>query len=364
MNILYIVTKADGGGAQKYVLELARHFGGGIAAGTENNELFQEARRLGLASYPLKHLKRNIHPWHDALAILEITDLIKKLQPGIVHLNSSKAGFLGSIAGKLAGKKIVFTAHGFFYFSRASVPVRLGYTALERFATLLRNRIITVSEEDYRLGKKYLNRSGDKLVAIHNSVSPIDFVSRDEARRILGVVPGKVACGTIAQYYDRKGLDILVRAVSLLPETLREKLQCVLIGDGPERQQLERLIAGHHLTDAVQLRGFIAQASSLLQAFDVFVLPSRREGFPYVLLEAMQGGLPIVATNVGGVSEALGDAGVLVPPDNPNELAKALTALIDDTDRRAALSQKALRRSQLFTLETMLSKTEKIYRSL
>src|SRR5665213_2048423 len=98
MKILYVITQADGGGAQKYVLALAKHFGGEIAAGTESMQLFEAARAAGIPTHPLKYLKRNINPLWDTLACFELLMLIRKLKPDIVHLNSSKAGFIGSLA--------------------------------------------------------------------------------------------------------------------------------------------------------------------------------------------------------------------------------------------------------------------------
>src|SRR5580700_5834833 len=124
MKILYVINQADGGGAQKYVLDMAEHFKGSIAAGTEASQLFDQAKKRGINTFPLRHLKRNISPWHDLAAIFEIKKLILTERPDIIHLNSSKAGFLGSVAGRLAGVKVVFTAHGFFYFKNASWPVK------------------------------------------------------------------------------------------------------------------------------------------------------------------------------------------------------------------------------------------------
>src|SRR5258708_2724798 len=114
-KILYVITQADGGGAQKYVLSLAKHFGGEIAAGVENQELFADAQKLGVRVHPLRFLKRNIDFVWDILACFELIMLIKKLKPDIVHLNSSKAGFIGSIIKPLVGAKIIYTAHGFIF---------------------------------------------------------------------------------------------------------------------------------------------------------------------------------------------------------------------------------------------------------
>lgn len=115
MRILYVITQADGGGAQKYTLCLAKHFGGTVAAGNEAEKLFIDARRSGLTTFELKHLKRDVDPWHDVLAVWEIRQLIKSYNPDIVHLNSSKAGILGSFAAIGTKVKVVFTAHGFVF---------------------------------------------------------------------------------------------------------------------------------------------------------------------------------------------------------------------------------------------------------
>ena len=127
MRILYVITQADGGGAQKYTLALAKHFNGAIAAGNEAERLFIDAQRAGLKTFELTHLKRNINLWHDVLAVWEIRKLIKSYNPDIVHLNSSKAGILGSFACIGTKAKMIFTAHGFVFNEPLSLPVKNFY---------------------------------------------------------------------------------------------------------------------------------------------------------------------------------------------------------------------------------------------
>lgn len=364
MKILYIITSADGGGAQKYALDLACKFNGSIAAGTQGTELFESAKKLGAKTYPLKHLKRNINPWHDVLAIWEIYSLIRKENPDLVHLNSSKAGFLGSLAGKLAGVKVVFTAHGFFYFERSPWLIKIIYTFLERFASLYRNLIITVSEEDRKQALNHHLISPSKIQTIYNGIPKTKFLSKPEARKILGLSDQVLLLGNIAQLYDRKDIVTLIKAVDLIPENLKEKTNAVVIGEGPDRKQFEQLINEKQLNHLFFLPGYKPDAGSLLKALDIFVLSSRREGFPYVILEAMQAGLPIIATDVGGVKEALGEAGILVPPEDPAKLAEAIVNLVSNPGLRETLSAKALARSQNFTQEKMFEETEKVYKKL
>ena len=376
MKILYIITQADRGGAQKYVLCLARHFGGTIAAGNEAGQLFEAARNLQLTTYNLQHLKRNINPWNDLLAACEIRQLIKNLRPDIVHLNSTKAGILGSFAciGLKTGDwflngrqksnhpKIIFTAHGFIFNEPLNFAVKNFYLALEKIASGYRDFIITVSDADRDSALAYKLIAPNKITTIHNGIGQIEFLDKPQARAALKLPDDKIIIGTIANFYKTKGLDVLIKAVAMINEEIKSKIQVVIIGDGPEFGNWKLEIGNLQLENTIKLLGKIENAAKYLRAFDCFVLPSRKEGLPYTLLEAMQAGLPIVATNVGGNPEALNDAGILIEPENPQALADAILKLTNDKNLAAQLSAKALQKSAEFTEAQMLQKTESIYR--
>jgi glycosyltransferase involved in cell wall biosynthesis len=435
MKILYIITRADGGGAQKYVLALARHFGGSIAAGhstlrdeplgsdsksDEAERLFDLADGAGLQTYRLKYLKRGINLWNDFLACVEIRQLVKHLNPDIVHLNSTKAGILGSFACIGLKTKAVFTAHGFIFNEPLGFALKNFYLALEKIASDYRDFIITVSDADKNSALANNLIKPDKITTIHNGIGLIDFLTKDEARHTLklsddekpfsgtvdvsplpllssrakpnasedesrdpstprlhssvgmthprvepsGIMPSeenKIIIGTIANFYKTKGLDVLIKAMSLLDDNIKQKVHLAIIGSGPEFRNLELGIRNYGLEQTVKLLGKIDNTAQYLRAFDIFVLPSRKEGFPYALLEAMQAGLPIVATNVGGIPEALGDAGMLIKPENPKVLAGAIAYISQNQQKRTELSQKAPERSKLFTEEKMLAETKKVY---
>lgn len=382
MKILYIITQADGGGAQKYTLALARHFKGAIAAGQEAKQLFEDAKTTGLDVYPLKYLKRSIHPVFDCLALFEIISLIKKLKPDIVHLNSSKAGFLGSIAvglynlfsrlslspkisGRLkTGIRIIFTAHGFI-FNEPFLPItKWFFLILEKFASLFRDYIICVSDADKESALKHKLIDPAKISVIHNGLAPINFLTRDEAKKALGLRSDQAILGSIANFYKTKGLDILVDAISLLDKQFLNQIHLVIVGEGKERIFIEKKILEYELGPKITLIGKLSDAEKYLKAFDIFLLPSRKEGFPFVLLEAMQAGLPIIASKVGGIPEALEDAGLQVRAEDPKALAEAITKLLNDANLAAQFAQRAEQRSQLFTQEKMLGETKKIYEKL
>jgi len=361
MKILYIITQADGGGAQKYTLTLAKHFNGAIAAGNEAAKLFMDAQRSGLTTFELKHLKRNINPWHDVLAVWEIHKLIKSYKPDVTHLNSSKAGILGSFASILTKTKVVFTAHGFVFNEPLSVPTKTFYLALEKIASGYRDYIITVSEADRTsaLDNKIIN--GSKIAAIHNGIAQIPFLEQRQARAVLGLPDNKIIIGSVANFYKTKGLDVLINGIAKLEPTTKEKILCAIAGEGGERPALEKLILDLGLEKTVKLLGSRPELPQAIKAFNIFALASRKEGLPYTILEAMQAGLPIVATKVGGIPEAVQGAAVLVAPENPDELALALQSLLFNEAKQKELSQKALDRSKQFTEQKMLAETEEVY---
>lgn len=364
MNPLYIITQADGGGAQKYVLTLAGHFKGTIAAGKEAEKLFQDAAVIHVPVYKLRHLVRNIHPWHDLLAIFEIRALVKKLRPTIVHLNSSKAGFLGSLATVGLKTKVVFTAHGFIFNEPRSALAKNFYRILEKTASLRRDFIITVSAADYESALKNNLIDAKKIKTVHNGIGQINFLPRQDARKILGLDESKIIFGTLSNFYKTKGMDVLIDAVAVLDKKIFDDVQFCLFGNGPEQEQCALQIKNYRLEKTIILPGNIPNASSYLKAFDAFIIPSRKEGFPYALLEAMQAGLPIIASNVGGIKEALGEAGILTKAQDTGALSQAITQLITNPKLRTSLAESALQKSSAFTEEKMLAETKNIYQNL
>ncbi len=362
MNILYVITDSDGGGAQRYVLDLARRFRGAVASGGDG-PLLGAARAAGLKTFTVKNLKRAIDPVSDAFAVRELAGIIRAEKPDLVHANSSKAGGVAALACRLTKTPNVYTAHGFVFNEPLPAPVLGFYRFVERFASRFRDRIIAVSEADRMSALQNRICSEERITVVHNGIAPTPFFSRDQARELLGVPAGQLAAVTVANFYQTKGLDVLLAATAELPPAFRERLHWYVIGDGPLRNPLHEQIARARLHQ-VHLLGSYTEAARFLHGFDLFVLPSRKEGFPYALLEALAAGLPIVATDVGGCREAIGDAGVLVPPENPGELAAAVAELAADESRRKKLAAAALERSKQFTLERMAGETEAVYRQV
>ena len=168
--------------------------------------------------------------------------------------------------------------------------------------------------------------------------------------------------GSLGRLSPEKGYDVLVRALASL-----DGVRLVLVGDGPERADLLALAQDLGVADRLEITGWKVNARDYLGGFDVFVLPSRFEGLPLSVIEAMLAGLPVVATNVGSLSEAVLDdeTGLLIPPGDPAALAEALRSLLDDPERRRRMGERGLRfANERFTIEAMVRSYESLYEEL
>ena len=159
-------------------------------------------------------------------------------------------------------------------------------------------------------------------------------------------------------------MDVLIDAVSRLDKSTVDASRFVIIGSGPEKRNLELRIKNLELQTQVKLLGKINSASNYLRAFDAFILPSRKEGFPYTILEAMQASLPIITTSVGGNKEALGNSAEIIEPENTTALTEAILKIFTDSALRQHFSETSKKRSEQFTESSMLEQTNRIYNSL
>ncbi|MFH1173044.1 MAG: glycosyltransferase family 4 protein [bacterium] len=373
MKILYLITQSDFGGAQRYVFDLANNLKVNhqitIAAGpSASQELFSRLDKINVNYTKLKYLRRAINPFWDLLALLEIIRLIKKIRPEVIHLNSSKAGALGALAAKLLGvKKIVYTVHGFVFLEPMSIIKKQLYIFIEKFSARYKDYLITVSEADRQAGLDYRIAKSEKMITIHNGLdfSQLNFLPADEAKKELlkkKYDHQSLVIGTSANYYATKGLTYLVQAA---PEIIKEIPEAIfiLLGDGPERKKLEQLI-GKNKLEKYFILGYREKAVRYLKAFDLFTLPSVKEGLPYAILEAMAAGLPIVASAVGGIPEMIqaSQNGLLVKAKNPELLSKTIIGLLKNGPLSQKLGQQALTDvHDNFDLEVMVKKTEKLY---
>lgn len=382
IKILYIVTQAHWGGAQKYIWQLAcrlnpTKFEIAVAAGGKG-PLFEKLKQQSITTIQLKHLTRPVIPIKEIQAFWELYKLISRGGYDIVHLNSSKAGLLGSLAGRLAGaKRIVYTIHGSNFNFPYPSYIRLGLRIIERFASLFRDKIITVSHRDERLWLHHRLVPAAKLVTIHNGLL---FSKAYHDSSHLDIKPTIIKnCGlppdalneplilSLSNFYRPKALDVLIKAAHKIITTGGSKLYFILLGSGPKRKQLEALADQLGLKSHIFFCGHRENVFDYLSAADLMILPSLKEGCPYALLEAMVAGTPIIASKVGGVPEIVQHkkSAWLVPAGNPNALAIAIQFLLSDQQLCQRLQSSAQRRvKKYFNLNKMIARHQRLYNQL
>jgi glycosyltransferase involved in cell wall biosynthesis len=330
-RILLLITLAETGGAQTYVAGLLPALVGRfdvVVAAHGDGPLRDAALAAGARFIPLRHVRRDLHPGHDLLGLLELAVLMRRERPDIVHANSSKAGVLGRAAAALVGVPVrIFTVHGWAFKAYSGAASAL-YRWSDRLMAPLTTVTICVSEREREAGVAARTCNVERTVVIPSAV---DAVAAPLARHE-GEPPQILAVGRLAAPKDPV---TLVRALAEVdaPFTAR------IVGDGPDRPAVEAEIRAAGLAGAIELAGERRDVPQLLAGADVFVLSTQSEGAPLSILEAMAAGLPVVAAAVGGVPELIehGGTGLLVPPADPAALAAALERLLRDAGLRRAL---------------------------
>lgn len=359
LKILYVITQGHWGGAQRYVFDLSQYLKTTadveVAVGDEPNmELQQRLHEADIKIHQLKYLKRNINPLLDTLAVIELYKLFTKNHYHTIHLNSSKAGAIGATAAALIPKnkrpKIIYTAHGWVFVEPLSKMRLTLYKFIERITAKWKDIIICVSKmsKDDALQAKVGKNKKLIVIPIALEKQGLNFLPANSAREQLAKLAGitinnqeKILI-TIANYYGTKGLDVLLTALRPVIDKM-PYVHSIVIGDGPLKDNLFTLQQKLNLQNNVHFIGAIPQAYKLLRGADIFVLPSRKEGLPYAILEALTAGLPIIATEVGAIPNVLGNgrAGLIISPGAPGDLTKAIISLLTDNQLKEKLSSAA-----------------------
>ena len=355
-RVMYMITRAEHGGAQSHVLDLVRgfrhEFDLSVAVG-EEGFLTDACRAESVPVHLIPHLEREIRPWSDARALSETLDLLRAEQPDLIHAHTWKAGFIGRMAAHLRGIPSIYTVHMWHFGPELPHSWRLFGPALERAAARWSERTITVSHSGSEVGQRYRIGPPSRMVAIHNGIGDSPQRVRHGGNRVPVVV-------MVARFTSLKDHETIVRAFAELKVPARLQL----VGGGPTRAATERLAAELGIADRVEFPGDRDDVSHLLSRADIFVLASKLDNLPISILEAMRAGLPVIASNVGGISELVvhGETGLLVPPFAVSPMVEALRELLADPGRRARLGWCGRRRYETsFSLTRMIERTRAVY---
>jgi glycosyltransferase involved in cell wall biosynthesis len=371
-KILYLITKSNWGGAQRYVYDLATAldknlFEPVVAMGGEG-VLSEMLHNAGVRIIILDEMKNKLSLTQARKAASELRRVLKVERPDVLHVNSSTAGLIGALVGHTTRvPTIIFTAHGWAFNEDRSLPQRLLLKALHYVTVMLSDRTIAVS----RAIVSQMNWPGaQRKMKVINPGRTIGVTyERTEAREKLIGFCHELApfqndtwLVTIAELHPIKRHLVLLDAFRQLPTT-DGPLRLILIGEGKERERIETYIATHHLEGRVILTGNITEAARFLKAFDLFVLASKSESYGYVLHEAGLAGVPIIATNVGGIPDIIDNhrTGLLVPPDNAPALETAIHSLLTNTTQTVAYATALQEELRGRSVAKMARQTEGLY---
>ncbi|HBC74293.1 MAG: hypothetical protein A2008_06440 [Candidatus Wallbacteria bacterium GWC2_49_35] len=377
LNILYLITSSDVGGAQKHLTSLVNYFiskDHQVRVATSPGEPMNSTlKKLGVMPVVLNHLQKSINPFKDLLTFYDISKLLIENNFHIIHCHSTKAGILGRIAAFFAGVPVkVFTAHGFVFHDGMNPVKKYMCVLAEKIGGFFSDAIITVSRADYIKAVKYRIAPKTKLRLIHNGIGPQAFAAvasensgrRNELRARYGAGEGDLLIGSVGRLVHEKSYSTAIRAFARLVQKRGDAVM-LIAGEGYEREKLQALIKKLGLEGKVILTGEVAAVSEIYSILDIFFLSSVKEGLPYSLLEAGCFALPSVCTDAGGIAEVIrdGETGILSAAGSSDSFYDALLKMAElkPEDRKKLGTALEARVKKEFSEEMMLERTERCY---
>lgn len=374
-KVAHLITRLDLGGAQQNTLHTVRHLDRAAyepvlicgRGGMLDEEVLSDR---SFRTVFVDSLLRDISPFYDLLALLELTKVLLAERPAVLHTHSSKAGILGRLAAAMAGVPVVVhTYHGFGFHDRQSAAVKGLYVFLERLCARFTDALVFVSKSNIAYAAAHglvrpedalLIRSGVKLAGLP---APVDAA---KLKMSAGIGMHKLLVVSVGNLKPQKNAgDFVAAAAAVLKEVPEARF--VFLGDGPERRTLEARAFVLGLEGKVLFLGWRRDAAQWLAAADVFAMTSLWEGLPRALVEAMKSGLPAVCYATDGVVDLVeeGKNGHLIEPGDHAALAAKLSSLLKDAPRRKAFGAAAAASvGPEFDIDGMVRSQERLYSRL
>lgn len=312
-----------------------------------------------LENEEIRVIRLQIKHKNDSKQLKLLKEIIKteKIDLLHVHLWNPASGRFALLAGKSTKTPTIITEHDPFKIN----PIK---NFFKKFAINKVRKIITVSSDNKKLLQKLYPKFSDKIAVIHNGIDLTWWKSQTLSFKKELHKSNETLLGlTVAELHPRKGIHVLLEAIEALVKT-KKNLHFAIAGDGPQRKILEKLIAKRGLNNTVTLLGRQKNIPYLMKTADFFVLPSVREAFGMVILEAMVSGLPIIASKTGGIPEIIKNekTGLLVPPNNPEKLAEAIQKLISSKKlREKFIKNSSTLVEKKFSAKIMARNYEKLF---
>lgn len=379
IKVLHIITRLDKGGSAENTFLTVKgldkeRYDVTLMSGPVQNPIQERRTQVEECGIPTIHipvLVRNINVVYDSIALFKIWRLLAKEKFDVVHTHTSKAGLLGRFAARLAGVPlIVHTPHGHVFFGYFGPLKTKIFILLEKLASRMSDRIVALTHREKADYISYKICPEEKIVVIHSGIELDKFqeynlAEKTKLKKETGIPEDSFVVGTAGRLVPVKGPEFLIKASQTIlsehPDTY-----FVFAGDGPLKEDLEKKATEAGVEKNIVFLGWRDDIARILAAFDVFCLPSLNEGMGRVLVEAMAHGIPIVASDAGGIPDLVthGRNGFLVPPKNPEELARHIQILIQNEDERRKMGEAGKKMAQRFSHDTMVKNIAELYEEL
>ena len=358
IRVLQIINSLHAGGAEA----LVRNF---ILQAKNNKKIHIEICILysnGIFRKEIK--KKGISIWdlqlkfkYDLRGIVKLISLINKRKYSIVHVHLFPANLFVSLASLFLPKniKFIFSEHSIYNRRRLFTIFRI----LDTFIYSRYYKIICVSKQVQVALIEWLSKLKRKTIVISNAVPILELSNCSSIKKYDIIFVGRLI--------KAKGIDVLLKAIKILKEKYQKEIKAVIVGKGHLDEELKGLVVKLGIEKEVEFLGVRRDIERLMKSTKLFVLPSRWEGMPLTILEAMSNGVGIISTRVGGIPEVIEHEkeGILIPPEDPEALARAVIKLLEDRKLRVKLALNAYKKvKEKYSIELYTKNILELYKSL
>lgn len=366
IKILFAEAFIDKGGQEIYLINLIQklnrsEFEIHVACPNDNalHDQLKSIKDISFCSVPMTHK-------FDLLTIIKMQRYIIKYKINIIHLNGGRAGLLGRIAGIFTKTKIIYTPHLLIldYAWNYSFLKTNIFVLIDKFLNRFTDALISVCKDNVKRIKLFNLIPDKQIFLIYNGIDEKLFYPEDINSSLFDELALKnrtPVIGTIGRLVHQKGIKYLLEACSKIQNV---NWQLLIVGDGPLKNQLVSIVKEYNFKKNIIFCGERKDVFEILNLLDIFVLPSLYEAFPLSILEAMATRLPIVASNVNGIPEAIQNKnnGYLINPKDSDKLAYVIEFLLKNLKERKRIARNARETFlQKYTVNTMITETEKLY---
>ncbi|MBI4534963.1 MAG: glycosyltransferase family 4 protein [Ignavibacteriae bacterium] len=375
IRVAHLITNFAFGGAQDYLLLIVRGLDQTkfepIVAGRMEGDWAEMVQSLpGVQAYDIPALCRPISLWNDAKSIFQIKKFCEERKVEILHTHSSKAGVVGRLGGSFARVGgIVHTVHGFSFNEFMPPWTKIVFVGIEKAMSRFTTSLLLYSNGDRETARKLGIGARRSVETFYYGIdfSPFERpVDRAAVRRSLGFNDRHKVIGFTGRFSDQKGLHILVEAFACLSKEV-PNARLLLVGDGHLRGQLEIQARSLGVHNHVVITGFRSDVPAYLAAMDLFAMTSLWEGLSRSLAEAMYAKLPVIATDVGGTSDAIrnNETGWLIKPNSVNAAVEAMEDALSNPDKARRLAECGYQWARrAFDMDTMHKRIAELYEQL